>query len=81
MTEEVNVFIVWCRIDGQPEFDRLYATEQGARAYCQHKNQNTKPGYYERFTFTQAKVYGDEAFTVDAGVRSTTHPPGGLDGR
>jgi hypothetical protein len=60
----MNVFIVWCRIDGQPEFDRLYATEAGARAYCQQQNMRSR--YYGRFTFTQAKVYGDEASTVDA---------------
>ena len=60
----MKVFIVWCKIDGQPEFDRLYATEEGARAYCQQ--QNTKPRYYGRCTFTHAKIYGEEESTNDA---------------
>jgi hypothetical protein len=65
----VKVFVVFCRIDGQPEYDRIYATEQGAREYCQQ--QNLRPRYYGRFTFNETEVRESPAFAsakaVDGG--------------
>jgi hypothetical protein len=53
-----KVFVVLCRVDQETEFDRIYATEHGARAYCQQ--QNTKPVYYGRYTFHQSEVRADD---------------------
>jgi len=59
-----KVFIVLCRIDGQTEFDSVYATEQLARAHCDRHN--SKPIYYGRCTWHPTKVIDER--TVDTSM-------------
>ena len=63
----MKVFVVFCHIDGQSEYDRIYATEQGARAYCQE--QNARPRYFGRFSFHETEVREEPAFASDAGEK------------
>ena len=60
----MTVFVVFCRIDGLEEYDRIYATEHGARAYCQQ--QNARPRYFGRFTFAATQVRDEEVATVQS---------------
>lgn len=62
----MKVFVVLNKDRGVTEFDCIYATEQGAQAYCQQ--QNAKPRYYGRCMFHEASVRETHASASDAGA-------------
>ena len=51
----MQVYAVWCRIDGVAEFDRAFSNADAARDYCLHQNQ--KPAYFGRCTWSDLRVY------------------------
>ena len=64
----MKVFVVFNKERGVVEFDRIYATEHGARAYCQQ--QNAKPIYYGRCTFSETEVRETPVLAFETGVES-----------